>query len=458
MSVDLETDVVVVGGGACGLMAATMTAAFGEDINVMLLEKSSRLGCNAEIASGTLIAAGTRFQKAAGIDDSPEIMAADIVRKARGKSDVPLTLALCQKSAEMVHWFADELGVPIELGTEMKRVGHTRMRMHAHPTRSGAPIVQALRDRVKALSNVVYADNTPGCGLITDRAGGVIGALAGQGDRVERIGCRRVVLATGGFGANREMLERFISGARDSLHIGVESNTGDGIRWGVEVGAAIEHMGGYQGHGYVVPGYGTRLNPGVIYAGGIVVNRLAERFEREDQGYSEWAGVVLRQPGGVGIAVWDERIQRLYAHAHTMVDSMKAGAIVRAERLNELAQHCGLDMSKLTATVEDYNRGVLRKRDPLGRELLDQPLVPPFYAALITGAVAHTLGGLKIDVHGRVLQPDGRPIPNLYAGGGTAVGLSGDTPDGYLSGSGLLTAYGLGMIIGRHVARSLRGG
>ncbi|MBI2321864.1 MAG: FAD-binding protein [Chloroflexi bacterium] len=155
------------------------------------------------------------------------------------------------------------------------------------------------------------------------------------------------------------------------------------------------------------------------------MNRLAERFEREDQGYSEWAGVVLGQPGGIGITIWDERIQRLYAHAHTMVESLEAGTIVRADSLEELARHFGLEAAKLAATVEDYNCGVEQKRDRLGRELLELPLVPPYYGATITGALAHAFGGLKIDVYGRVLRPDGALVPNLYAGGGTAVGISG---------------------------------
>jgi len=165
--------------------------------------------------------------------------------------------------------------------------------------------------------------------------------------------------------------------------------------------------------------------------------------------------VVLGQPGGVAVAIWDERIQREYAHAHTMSESLQAGAIKRAADVGTLARDFDLDSAVLARTIAEYNRGVEAKADVLGRQLLELPLAPPYYAARVTGSLAHTLGGLKIDACGRVLRTDGSPIPNLYAGGGTAVGLSGDTPDGYLSASGLLTAYGLGMIIGQHVASSL---
>ncbi|HZP88717.1 MAG TPA: FAD-binding protein [Burkholderiales bacterium] len=452
---DLETDVVVVGAGACGLMTTVIIASANTGLEVVLLEKNSRWGCNAEIAGGTIQGAGTRFQKQAGIDDSPEIMAADILRKNRGRSDPAVTRALCEKSAELVHWMVDDLGVPLALAEEIRRVGHTRPRMHAHPTRSGAPIVGALRERATSYSAVAYADETPGRALITDDDGSVIGVLAGPEGDTQRIRCKKVVLATDGFGASRDMLSRFIPGAEDMLYVGVAGNTGDGIRWGMEIGAATEHMHGYQGHGFVVPGSGTRLNPGIVMSGGIVVNKHARRFEREDQGYSEWAAVVLAQPDGVGITIWDERIHAEFLHSHAMAQSLEAGVIRRAHDIEALARQFRLDAETLGATIADYNRGIAERRDSLGRTILGLPLQPPFYGAFTTGALAHTLGGLKIDASGRVLRPDGSPVPNLYAGGGAAAGISGDTPDGYLSASGLLTAYGLGMIIGQHIVSTL---
>lgn len=457
MAWDIETDVVVIGGGGCGLVAAITAATFRGGVDVVLLEKNARLTPNSAIAGGYLQAAGTRYQKALGIDDTPELMAEDILRKNHYKSDPEVTLAVCRRSADVIHWFADEIGLPIELALETDWIGHSRPRMHAHPNRSGAFIVQALRERVGSLPNVLYADQTPGRGLVTDDAGAVIGVLAGQEGQMQRIGCQRVVLAAGGYAANKHMLERYIPDVADALYIGAQTHTGEAILWGLEVGAAVEHMSGYQGHGFVTAGYGTRINPGVISAGGIMVNLNAERFDREDQGYSEWAGVVLRQPGGVAVAIWDERIQRPLERTGTMAESLAVGAIVRCPTVGDLAQRFGLDAARLERTLAAYNRGVVTGKDALGRGLLTEPLCPPYFAAQITGALAHTQGGLKIDVHGRVLRPDGTPVPNLYAGGNTAVGLSGDTPDGYTSGNGLLMAYTLGRIIGEHAVASLRG-
>jgi fumarate reductase flavoprotein subunit len=126
--------------------------------------------------------------------------------------------------------------------------------------------------------------------------------------------------------------------------------------------------------------------------------------------------------------------------------------------MEELAAAFRLDAARLRATLEDYNAGVLRGADRFGRKALVKPLQPRYYGAKVVGALAHTQGGLKVDVHARVLRPDGSMIPNLYAGGGTAAGISGDGPDGYLSGNGLLSALGLGLIAGEHAAAAIRGG
>jgi fumarate reductase flavoprotein subunit len=455
MEWDLHADVVVVGGGGAGLMVAITAATFRGGVDVLLLEKDSRVAPNSAIGGGMLQAAGTRFQRAAGIADTPELMAADIVRKNRGQSEPALTLSLCRRSADVVHWFADDLGVPIELAPETHWLGHSRPRMHAHPRRSGAPLVDALRARMAGLSNLTYADGTPGCGLVTGEGGTVIGVFARRQGRSQLVRAERVVLVTGGFGANREMLSHYIPEVVDVPYLGTATNTGEGIQWGVEAGGAADHMSGYQGLGFAVPGTGTRLNPGLISAGGIMVDTAGRRFEREDQGYSEWAGVLLRQPGRVAVAVWDEEIHRPIERTTTMVDSTRAGAIVMCRDIDEVARHFKLDSGTLARTVTEYNRAVAAGRDPLGREVLVHQLTPPFFAAWVTGALAHTQGGLRIDAVGRVLRADGSPVRNLYAGGGTAAGLSGGTPDGYTSGNGLLVAYTLGRIIGEHVVSSL---
>jgi len=427
----METELVVVGAGACGLMAAFAAARRGAE--VLLLEKSTRVGCNTELASGSIPAAGTRWQRAAGIEGTAEQMAEDILRKNKGQAEREIVLALCRRSRDVVDLLADEVGLPLALNTDAGRAGFSFLRLHNPPGRTGGPLVRALHAALARLPNATFADDTPGEGLLAED-GAVIGVRAGG----ETIRARKVVLACDGFGSNQEMLRRWIPEMAGVEHIGTRNNTGEGIRWGMALGAATAHMSGYQGHGYVCAGYGTRLSPEIPQLGAIFVNQDAERFTRDDQGYSEFARVVLAQPGGTAIAIFDQRIYDVVANTDHFKDTVASGALRRAESVEALAAAFRLDAARLRATLE-------------GR-----PLAPPFYGAKVTGALAHTQGGLKVDVHARVLREDGRPIPNLYAGGGTAAGISGDGPDGYLSGNGLLSALGLGLIAGEHAAAVLR--
>jgi fumarate reductase flavoprotein subunit len=252
------------------------------------------------------------------------------------------------------------------------------------------------------------------------------------------------------------MLERYIPEMAGVEYVGTKNNTGEGIRWGMALGAATAHLTGYQGHGYICAGYGTRLSPEIPQLGGIFVNAAAERFTRDDQGYSEFARVVLGQPGGTAVGIFDQRIYEVVAHTDHFKDTIASGALRSAGTPEALAAAFRLDPVRLRETIEDYNAGVLRGEDRFGRKALVKPLQAPFHGAKVTGALAHTQGGLKVDLHARVLRPDGTPIPNLYAGGGTAAGISGDGPDGYLSGNGLLSALGFGLVAGEHAAAAIR--
>lgn len=133
-------------------------------------------------------------------------------------------------------------------------------------------------------------------------------------------------------------------------------------------------------------------------------------------------------------------------------DAVASGAIRSADTLAGLAAMFKLPEDALRASFSQCDGSV---PDPFGRKPLPIPALAPFHGSLITGAMAHTQGGLAVDVHARVLRPDGTTIPHLYAGGGTAAGISGDTAAGYLSGNGLLSAYGLGLIAADHAAHSI---
>ena len=454
MNWDYEVDVAVVGGGACGLMTA-LRAAHSPSLRVAVFEKGSRLMSNAQISSGTLAAAGTRFQEAAGIVDGPERHAEDVIRKNHGRCDRDVVLALCRAAPRYVEYLADELGHPVELAPDMSRVGHSVPRLHSDTGRTGgATLVKTLKRGLAAAPNITFVDNTPGTGLIGD-GDAVLGFRVLENGEPRAVCARATVLACDGFGVNRELVARFCPDIAGATYIGVEGSTGDAILWGMELGAATDHMGAYLGHGYVIAGYGTRLNPAIPLEGGIVLNHEGRRFVREDQGYSEFARWVLGQPERRALEIWDERIMGRVANSEMMRDSAAARAYHRFESWEELASACRLPLGVLHDTVQKYHQAIRRGADEFGRSRFGQPLAPPLYAAWITGGLATTQGGLRVDPCGRVQRAGGGAIRNLYAGGGSAAGISGDGGDGYLSANGFLAALGFGYVIGNHLAEHL---
>jgi fumarate reductase flavoprotein subunit len=194
--------------------------------------------------------------------------------------------------------------------------------------------------------------------------------------------------------------------------------------------------------------------------GAILVNREGRRFGCETVGYSEYAGSVMSQPGGEAWEIFDGKVYE--ASLGTRFDEViQASKVVRAETLEDLAGTLGLSADALAETIAETNRSARGKKpDAFGRrEFLGGPFEPPFYGIHVRGALFHTQGGLRVDTRARVLRPDGEHIPGLYAGGGTAVGVSGSGYSGYSSGNGLLAATVLGKIAGEaasdEIAQSL---
>jgi fumarate reductase flavoprotein subunit len=245
----------------------------------------------------------------------------------------------------------------------------------------------------------------------------------------------------------------------EAEYCGHTSNTGDALRWGLALGAAAADLGSYQGHGSVPRPHSAPLTWAVITLGGIQVNTAGHRFANEMRGYSEHAEEVLKQPGRVAWDIYDSRCEAPALAFDDYKEFKRLGAIKEAGSVAELAAVTGLPEAALAETlrhVEDCTAG--RAQDPLGRDFTGSgPLAPPYRAAKITGALFHTQGGLAIDAEARVLRPDGSPLPNLFAGGGAARGLSGPSAWGYLSGNGLLSAVVLGRIAGLAAARLVAG-
>ena len=188
--------------------------------------------------------------------------------------------------------------------------------------------------------------------------------------------------------------------------------------------------------------------------GGIQVNAQGRRFCDETRGYSEQAAEVLRQPGAIAWDIFDARIAAAARQFEDFQTAERAGAILTAQSIGELAAAMRVPADVLG---KEWNYvEALKARgevDRYGRPFApEQRLLPPFRAVKVTGAHFHTQGGLAIDAIGRVKRNDGTIFPNLFAAGGAAAGVSGTTAAGYLSGNGLLTATVLGRFAGEAAA------
>ncbi|MCA9913123.1 MAG: FAD-dependent oxidoreductase [Anaerolineae bacterium] len=451
-----ETEVVVIGGGGCGLTAAVAAGQLG--VEVLVLEKQETPLSNTQRSYGMIPAGGTRFQKAAGVEETPEDFTQDILNKNHHQGDYDTTLHITRTIVDVVHWLVDDVGAELYFVDDFLYPGHSRHRMHAPPNRSGAELYEALRAKLATMDNVEVIKGAPVSALIADEDGVVLGVKVERGNQVERVKAQKVILAANGFGGSEELVEKYIPAMRDALYLGGEGNTGEGILWGQELGAETAFMDSYQAHGSVAIPYNVLITYAMVAEGGIQVNKQGQRFGTELQGYSERALDVLQQPDGLAWMIYPQRLHELGMTFEEYRTAHEAGAIKVADTPQALAEIFGIDAAAFAETIRAYNAAADGEiSDPMGRGVCKR-IDPPYYGVKVTGTLFHTQGGLKVDEHARVLKPDGSTVPNLYAGGGTAAGLSGHGAAGYLSGNGLLAALGYGYLAGKHAAISIQEG
>ncbi|HZG28750.1 MAG TPA: FAD-dependent oxidoreductase [Ensifer sp.] len=450
---EYEIPVVIVGAGACGLVAAL--AAHDEGQEVIVLERDENPQGSTSLSAGLIPAPGTRLQKEAGIEDSPDLFAADLVAKTHDHTPYDQALAVARAAGPMIDWLMDRHGVELELVTGFLYPGHSRLRMHGPKSRTGADLEQSL---LAAVSNAGI-DLVTGASvedLFADETGRIRGVRFRRPDgAAEVLGCRALVLACCGFAGDPDMVRRYIPEIADAECCGHLSNTGDAVKWGLELGAGVADMGAYQGHGSVAHPHSLPLTWAVITKGGVLINSEGQRFSNEMRGYSEHGAEVAAQPGHVAWDIFGEAGHAEAMGFHDFREISKLGAVKKAGSLEELALLTGLPLHRLQAEFAEIEKATqARATDRFGRRFgFEDVLRPPYYAVKVNGALFHTQGGLIIDAEARVLREDGSPLPNLLAGGGAARGVSGDSNYGYLSGNGLLTATTFGRLAGLSAAR-----
>lgn len=451
MNVDVDVDVVVAGAGGAGLAAALRAAEAGASVAVLEWREHFRQGNNTSMSTAMIPAAGSRWQAAAQIPDDPPTFRADIMRKTGGAADPAISMALTEVAPSLVAWLADACGLDLSLVTDFVYPGHSHPRCHSLPDRSGASLLAGLLtavDRMPSISMVVPSrlrsvELDPGTGAVTVMAEDPAGVT-------ETIRASSVVLATGGYGANEQLVEAHVPEIADGLYYGGDGCHGDALAIGQALGADTGYLDAYQGHGSVAVPQAVLATWATVMHGGVVVNARGERFGDETVGYSEYARYVLDQPGGEAWLLLDARIDAACRSFKDYQDLLEQGGVQQAEDVGELAASMGLPRDSLDGTLEVARRSrQTRASGPFGRADWGAGIEPPYRFVRITGALFHTQGGLLVDEHARVLA-DGTPVPGVYAAGGAAAGISGHGASGYLAGNGLLAALGLGMLAGSH--------
>jgi fumarate reductase flavoprotein subunit len=443
---DDDIDVLVIGAGAGGLTAAIAAADAGAD--VAIIEKQDRPGGNSSLSTGSMIGAGTRFQKAAGIEDSPDRLMADITRIA-AENDCPATLRrLAFTSAQTTEWLVDVAGVELVLITDYKHVGHSVPRLHAVQSRRGQDLVDGLLAAVER-RDIPLAVGNSATGLIVE-AGAVIGAMVDSGDGPAPLRARKTILAMNGFAANKALVARFCPEVAQIEYFGAKGSTGEAVLWGEPLGAALGNMGAYQGYAAVAYPQGSLVSWTTIEKGAVMVNAAGRRFGDESLGYSGFTPLVKDQEGYCFV-IFDRRILDIAAKEAEFQEMVEHGAVRQAATPRALAEDIGIDPDVFAQTLSTYAAAARGETvDPFGRSDFGMaPLAGTLYAVRATPGIFHTQGGLRVDDDARVLTVSGDPIPNLFAVGGCTAGVSGRVgPRGYASGNGLLSAMGLGRLAG----------
>lgn len=416
----LETDIVIIGAGGAGMTAAIRATQAGKD--VILLEKMPYVGGNTTKATGGMNAAETHYQKEQGIEDTIQQFIDDTIKGGHNLNDPDLVKVMAENSAAGIDWL-DSIDAPLPKVSFSG--GATNARIHSPEDGSGvgAYLVTAFRKKLDELKiNVMY--DTKATELIDDN-GMITGVKAEGKTALYTINAKAVILTTGGFGSNEDMIVKYNPDLKGTVKTGSPGATGDGIVMAEEVGAALVDIEKIQLHPTVEQNTSMLITEGVRGDGAILVNQSGKRFTDELLTRDVVSAAELAEEGSYAYLIFDQHLR----------DGLKAtekyvsiGITTQADTVKELAEKLGIDPDTLDETVMNWNKYVADKNDPdFGRNTgMEHDLSQaPYYAIKIAPGIHHTMGGVKIDTDAEVISTEGKPIPGLFAAGEVTGGVHG---------------------------------
>ena len=421
----LECDVVVVGAGGAGLTASVLASQQG--MNVILLEKMPFVGGNSLRAEGGMNAAGTQLEAELGLEDSTvENFVADTLRLGHDLADPDLVQTLGEYSSDAVEWLKT-IGANF---TGVKATGGCEGRKYLHQPEGGQAVGEYLVEKLKTQAEslgIGVRVNTKATEILMDD-GQAVGVTAEDAEHVYTIKAGAVVIATGGFGSNFELMASFDPSLANAVTTNHPGAQGDGILMAEAVGADTVDMEQIQLHPTVIQSDGTLVSESFRSLGAIVVNTEGKRFVNDLAGRDVVSQAELKQPEGYCFIIFDQNLVDHLALSQKFIDR---GFAISANSYEELAQSMGLQgeaVQNFVNTMNTWNASVASGVDEeWGRNngMDDDLSTAPFYAIKIAPGIHHTMGGIKINTNAEVIDTDGNVIPGLFAAGEVTGGIHG---------------------------------
>lgn len=454
-SKELTTDVIIVGGGAAGTSATIRAEELGLD--TILLEKQSFLGGALSVSGGNQVVMGSELQKQAGVsDDSVNSMVADFMKNGANLNVEELINLYAENVGATTDWLNQTVKVEFNMEGGLHKLAEYSSDRELAYTGGGAGAAKSIRSAVEASGSQVLL-NTQATELITDATGAVVGVKATDDSTNYTINAKAVILATGGYGNNKELLSEEMQSA---LYYGPTSSTGDGILMATtdKLKAAtrlMEYGKRYPNGIEVSEGIAKSTIAGNIAAfsaSAVLVNTDGQRVVNEKASNREILTVQLEQKDQMLYLLMDaasyEAFYGKQAGYGGVSDTDIAGwlenngsttpVFAHADNLADLAKLVGMDGSTLEATVAKYNAGVKAGKDEFNRStdyLKTEILEGPYYLIEQKPRFATTMGGLVVSTSLEVKNTSDQVIPGLYAAGETVGGVMGDdSPSGANNG------------------------
>ena len=465
----VEADVVVVGAGGAGMTAA-ITAA-GEGKSVVILESQSMVGGNSVRATGGMNAGKTVYQdenefgESAGVEktlktaaekyadnetitalaktvseqwaayqanptgyfDSVELMELDTMIGGKGINDPALVETLCANSADAIDWL-DEHGITLHNvssfgGASVKRI-HRPVNAEGKTVSVGSYMIPLLQENCEKAGVKMMLDTTA-TEILTDANGAAVGVKAtGASGETVTVNAKAVVLASGGFGANLDMVVKYKPELKGFMTTNAPGIQGQGIEMAEAIGAATVDMDQIQIHPTVEANTAALITEGLRGDGAVLINAEGKRFIDEVGTRDVVSAAEIAQTGSYSWLVVD---QAMVDASSVIQGYIKKGYTVTGATYEELGEAMGVDAAAFAETMEKWNGYVEAKNDPdFGRTSFANPLnTAPYYAVKVTAGVHHTMGGLKINANTEVLNEKGEVIPGLFAAGEVTGGVHG---------------------------------